>query len=134
MKKLIGTLVINAALTTVLWPATIQSSFEDKYIGNEGRPSVGNGEFYAIGSGHLWYTWNGLTDPFFTADGSKAYEDLGANAKSDINIQIELFRILSYAYLSECSKSGRDSQRITFLRDRLKTIYHELQMDRDLRS
>lgn len=81
MKKLIGTLVISAALTSVLWPATIQSSFEDKYIGNEGRPSVGNGEFYAIGSGHLWYTWNGLTDPIFTADGSKAYEDLGTNGK-----------------------------------------------------
>jgi hypothetical protein len=81
MKQLVGTLVISAALTSVLWPATIQSSFEDKYIGNEGRPSVGNGEFYAIGSGHLWYTWNGLNDPFFTVDGSKAYEDLGANGK-----------------------------------------------------
>jgi glycosyltransferase involved in cell wall biosynthesis len=56
------------------------------------------------------------------------------NAKSDINIQVELFRILSYAYLSDCNKSGRDLQRISFLRDRLKSIYHELQVDRDLGS
>ena len=56
------------------------------------------------------------------------------NPKSDINIQVELFKILSYAYLSDCNKSVRDLQRIGFLRDRLKSIYHELQVDRDLGS